>query len=128
MHLRDSQKSSMTGKEVEVNALDMGFQMHSSEAQKSPSPKPTNKPSPKNEPTNIPLCPKRGNLKRVARAQGKKPQNFNMQAQNIDGLSSSKRIVMHDCLDESVENPQKKIRASHQTDVLNHLERSACNH
>ena len=118
----------MTGKEVEVNALDMGFQMHSSEAQKSPSPKPKNKPSPKNEPTNTPLRPKRANLKRVARAQGKKPQNFNMQAQNIDGLSSSKRIVMHDGLDESVENPQKKIRASHQIDVLNHLERSACNH
>ena len=51
-----------------------------------------------------------------------------MQAQNIAGLSGSKRIAMHDCLDESVENPQKKIRASHQTDVLNHLERSACNH
>ena len=82
MHLRDSQKSSMTGKEVEVNALDMGFQMHSSEAQKSPSPKPTNKPSPKNEPTNTPLCQKSGNLKRVARAQGKKPQNLNMQAQD----------------------------------------------
>ena len=118
----------MTGKEVEVNALDMGFQMHTSEAQKSPSPKPTSKPSPKNEPTNTPLCPKRGNLKRVAKAQGKKPQNFNMRAQNIAGLSGSKIIAMHDCLDEIVENPQKKIRASHQIDVLNPLERSACNH
>ena len=82
LHSRISQKSFMMDKEVEVKVSDMGFQMFSSEAQKSPGPKPTSKPSPSNEPTNTPLCPKSGNLKRVARAQGKKPQNFNMQAQD----------------------------------------------
>ena len=59
----------------------MGFQMSFSGAHKSPSPKPTSKPSPKNEPTNIPLCPMIGNLKKVAKAQEKNVQNFNMQAQ-----------------------------------------------
>ena len=63
VHSRVSQKSFMTGKEVEVKASDMGFQMFSSEAQKSPSLKPTSKPSPSNEPINTPLCPKSGNLK-----------------------------------------------------------------
>ena len=82
VHSRVSQKSFVTGKEVEVKASDMGFQMFSSEAQISPSPKPTSKPSPSIEPTNTPLCQKSGNLKRVARAQGKKPQNLNMQAQD----------------------------------------------
>ena len=82
VHPRVSQKSFVTGKEVEVKALNMGFQMFSSEAQKSPSLKLTSKPSPSIEPTNAPLCQKSGNLKRVARAQGKKPQNFNMQAQD----------------------------------------------
>ena len=62
--------------------MDIGFQMFSSEAQKSPNPKPTSKPSPSIEPTNTPLRQKSGNLKRVARAQGKKPQNLNMQAQD----------------------------------------------
>ena len=98
----------------------LSFQMHPSEAQKSSSPKPTRKPPPKNEPTNTLLSPMRENLKRVARAQGKKPQNCNSQAQNLAGLSGSKRIAMHACSDGSIEN--RRLRVSHQTDALNHLD------
>ena len=122
VHSCASQKSSVTEKGVEANAPDMGFQMHPSEAQKSSSPKPIRKPPPKNEPTNTLLSPMRGILKRVARAQGKKPQNCNMQAQNLARLTGSKRIAMHACLDGSVKNPQKKLHVSHQTDALNHLD------
>ena len=64
VHSRVSQKSFVTGKEVEVKALNMGFQMFSSEAQKSPSLKPTSKPSPSIEPTNAPLLPKEWEFKK----------------------------------------------------------------
>ena len=61
--------------------LSMGFQMLFSGAHKSPSPKLIGKPFPKNEPTNTPLWPMIGNLKKIARAQQKNVQNFNMKAQ-----------------------------------------------
>ena len=72
VHSCVSQRFSMMG---------MGFQQLSPVVQKLSSPKPTSKPSPKYEPISIPLCPMRGILKRVARAQEKKFQNFNRQAQ-----------------------------------------------
>ena len=61
---------------VEVKASDLGLLLFPSEAQKSPCQLPISTPSPCYEPTNTPL-------KRVAKAQGKKPQNCNMQAQEF---------------------------------------------
>ena len=78
VHSRDYQGSSVKGKNVIIKASVLSFPLFASEAQFSPSPFPTNNPSPFNELTNSPLCPKRGLLKRVAGAQGKKTQNFNM--------------------------------------------------
>ena len=72
VHSCVSQRFSMMG---------MGFQLLSPMVQKLSSPKPTSKPSPKYEPINIPLCPMKWILKRVAKAQEKKFQNFNSQAQ-----------------------------------------------
>ena len=77
----DSQGSSVKGKNVIVKAPVLGSPLLASESQFSPGSFPTNNPSPFNEPTNSPLCPQRGLLKRVAGAQGKKTQNFNMQTQ-----------------------------------------------
>ena len=79
VHSRDSQGSTLKGKNVIVKTSVLGSPLFASEAQFSPSPFPTNNPSPFNELTNSPLCPQRGLLKRVAGAQGKKTQNFNMQ-------------------------------------------------
>ena len=79
VHSRDSQGSTMKGKNVIVKASVLGSPLFASEAQFSLSPFPTNNPSPFNELTNSPFCPQRGLLKRVAGAQGKKTQNFNMQ-------------------------------------------------
>ena len=78
VHSCDYQGSSVKGKNVIIKASVLGFPLFASETQFSPSPFPTNNPSPFNELTNSPLCPKRGLLKRVAGAQGKKTQNFNM--------------------------------------------------
>ena len=61
---------------AEVKASVLGLFLFPSEAQKSPCHLPINAPSPCYEPTNTPL-------KRVARAQGKKPQNCNMQVQEF---------------------------------------------
>ena len=61
---------------AEVKALILGLLLFPSEAQKSPCQLPIGTPSPCYEFTNTPL-------KRVARAQGKKPQNCNMQAQEF---------------------------------------------
>ena len=104
----------------------MGSHMHPLEAQKPTSPKkPLNKPSYTNEPINTPLSPRKGNLKRVARAQGRRTQNANMQTQSPVGLSGSKRAAMHECLDENVSKPQKKQCESYQIEAQNILERSA---
>ena len=81
MHSRDSQGSSVKGKNVIIKASVLGSPLFASEAQISPNLFPTNNRSPFNELTNSPLCPQRGLLKRVAGAQGKKTQNFNMQTQ-----------------------------------------------
>ena len=61
---------------AEVKASVLGLLLFPSEAQKSPCQLPISTPSPCYEPTNTPL-------KRVAKAQGKKPQNCNMQAQEF---------------------------------------------
>ena len=61
---------------AKVKASVLGLLLFPSEAQKSPCQLPISTPSPYYEPTNTPL-------KRVARAQGKKPQNCNMQAQEF---------------------------------------------
>ena len=61
---------------AKVKASVLGLLLFPSEAQKSPCQLPISTPSPCYEPTNTPL-------KRVARAQGKKPQNYNMQAQEF---------------------------------------------
>ena len=71
----------MKGKNVIVKVLVLGSPLLTSETQFSLSPFLTNNPSPFNEPTNFPLCPQRGLLKKVAGAQEKKTQNFNMQIQ-----------------------------------------------
>ena len=76
----------------------MGFQMFSSEAQKSPSLKPTSKPSPSNEPINTPLCPKSGNLKRVARAQERNHKILICKHKIIVGLLGSLWRVVCSCL------------------------------
>ena len=78
VHSRDYQGSSVKGKNVIIKASVLSFPLFASEAQFSPSPFPTNNPSPFNELTKSPLCPTRGLLKRVAGAQRKKTQNFNM--------------------------------------------------
>ena len=125
-HPRDPQKPVEAGKETEANPSIVGFHMHPLEAQRPTSPKkPINNPSHTNEPTNTSLSPRRGNLKRVARAQGRRTQNTNMQKQSPTGLSGSKRVAIHDCLDENVNKPQKKQRESCQTEAQNNLERSA---
>ena len=61
--------------------MGMGFQLLSLVAQKLSSSKPTSKPSPKYEPISIPLCPMRGILEWVTKAQERKFQNFNRRAQ-----------------------------------------------
>ena len=61
---------------VEVKASVLGLLLFPSEAQKSPCQLPISTPSPFYEPTNT-------HFKRIARAQGKKPQNCNMQAQEF---------------------------------------------
>ena len=61
---------------AEVKASVLGLLLFPSEAQKSPCHLPISTPSSCYEPRNTPL-------KRVARAQGKKPQNCNMQAQEF---------------------------------------------
>ena len=61
---------------AKVKASVLGLLLFPSEAQKSPCQLPISTPSPCYEPTNTPL-------KRVARAQGKKPQKCNMQAQEF---------------------------------------------
>ena len=78
VHSHDSQGSFVKGKNVFIKAPILGSPLFASEAQISPNPFPINNPSPFNELTNSPLCPQRGLLKRVAGAQGKKTQNFNM--------------------------------------------------
>ena len=78
VHSRDSQGSSMKGKNVIIKAPILGSPLFAFEAQFSPNSFPTNNRSPFNELTNSPLCPQRGLLKRVAGAQGKKTQNFNI--------------------------------------------------
>ena len=61
---------------VEVKASVLGLLLFPSEAQKSPCQLPISTPSLFYEPTNT-------HFKRIARAQGKKPQNCNMQAQEF---------------------------------------------
>ena len=61
---------------VEVKVSVLGLLLFPSKAQKSPCQLPISTPSSCYEPTNTPL-------KRVAIAQGKKPQNCNMQAQEF---------------------------------------------
>ena len=77
------------------------------------------------ETTNTPLRLKRGNWKRVARAQGKKSQNVDPQTQNVIGLSGSKRIGRLNFMDEDEGTPKKKLRDLVHTDVYNNQERSA---
>ena len=125
-HPCDPQNPEEAGKEIGANPPIMGSHMHPFEAQKPTSlKKPLNKPSYTNEPTNTPLSPRKGNLKRVARVQGRRTQNANMQTQSPVGLLGSKRAAMHECLDENVSKPQKKQHESYQTEAQNILERSA---
>ena len=77
------------------------------------------------ETTNTSLSPKRGNWKRIARAQGKKTQNVDPQTQNMTGLSCSKRLGKLDFMDEDEGMPQKKLHDSVHTNVYKNQERSA---
>ena len=125
-HAFDPHKTCELEKEIEDESSIVGRPKHSPfEAHKVTSTLKAFKVPPISlETTNTPLSPKRGNWKRVARAQGKKPQNVNPQTQNVTGLLGSKRPGRLDFMDEYEGTPQKKLCDSVHTDVYDNQERS----
>ena len=81
-----------------------------------------------NESTTIPLNPKKGNWKRIARAEGKQANtsNSNLVSQNVMGLTGSKRVSKLVFSEEENEcKPSKKLRDSHQSNTYDTTKRSA---
>ena len=87
-----------------------------------------NQPPSNNEFTTIPLSPRKGNWKRIARAQGKQTNtsNSNPVSQNVMGLTGSKRVGKLVFSEEENEcKPSKKLRDSHQSNTYDTTKRSA---
>ena len=87
-----------------------------------------NEPPINNETTTIPLSPRKGNWKRIARAQGKQTHtsNSNPNSQIVMGLTGSKRVGKLVFSEEENEcKPSKKFRDSHQSNTYDTIERSA---
>ena len=86
-----------------------------------------NQPPSNNESTTIPLSPRKGNWKRIARAQGKQTQTptTNPDTQNLVGLSGSKRVGRLYFSEENEGKPLKKHYDSHHSNTHDTTERSA---
>lgn len=79
-----------------------------------------------NETITDPQSPRKGNWKRIARAQGKQTQSINSDTQNLVGLSGSKRINRLDFLEENEDEGKslKKHYDSHHSNTHDIIERS----
>ena len=125
----ESQKILVTGKEVCDESSTVGLPKQTTfEAHEVTSPlKQINKPPISNETTTVPLSPRKGNWKRIARAQGKQTQTSTSSpdSQNLMGLTGSKRVGKLVFLEEENKcKPPKKLCDSHHSNTHDTTKRS----
>lgn len=123
----EPQKIPVAGNEVCDESSIVGLpKQPPSKAQEINSPlKQTNEPLINNETTTTPLSPRKGNWKRIAKAQGKKIQIINPDTQNLMGLSGFKRINKLDFSEENEGKPMKKHCDSYYSNTHDTTEISA---